>query len=254
MKRLHIIGSSIQLSHNEKEFNKVTKVRSGFSTKERFEQTLYTIFSIWSTFPNDDIWIIDSSLEDIDHLFKEFQFVTSKVKRFYLKDIDLPIAITVNTHDNKSYCESLMLKTFLKAYEKEIQQYDFIIKISGRYFIDNTFELDNLTLENKNKLFIKNTTVFENDNKLGWSWNNLRFKDQPKWRLYSVPTVLYAFGSSAFNDIIKLLNAVMGETQNTHIDGEYLWKYLINDINIPIIEVPWQINGWCGVNKHVVKY
>lgn len=261
MKRLHIIGSSIHISENDKQFNNVTKVRSGFSTEERFRQTVYTIYSICTLYPNDDIWIIDSSLEDIDHYFNTSNFISNKVKRFYLKDIDKDIAHTVNTHHNKSYCESIMLKTFFEFKKDEIKDYDFITKISGRYWVDWTFnDRSCLTLENKNKLFIKKPIIFERADKKSWgsavasNFEDFLLEGQPNWRVYSTHTVIYAFGSEFFDNMIQLLSLVINETKDDMWDGEYLWSYFISKLNIPVVEVDWSINGWGGVNKNLYEY
>lgn len=255
MKRLHIIGSSIHLSENDKQFNNVTKVRSGFSTEERFRQTVYTIYSICTLYPDDDIWIIDSSLEDIDHYFNTSNFISNKVKRFYLKDINKDIAHTVNTHHNKSYCESLMLKTFFEFKKNEIKDYDFITKISGRYWIDWTFnERSGLTIKNKNKLFIKEPTIFEKPDKKSFGYDNFLLEGQPNWKIYSTPTVIYAFGSDFFDSMIQLLSEVINGTVEGNHDGEYLWSYFISKFNIPTVKIDWSINGWGGVHKKLCKY
>ncbi len=149
MNNLFIVGSSIQTRNAPLTYS---PVRTIFSSEERFRQTIFTVNSIQAAFPEAKIVVVDSSdiykeYQDTFRFFKNTEFIP-------LKELDQEAFEIVNTHPNKSLCESLLLNTFYKKFRKEIKQYDYVIKTCGRYFY---FHLNGALFDvgNLNKLFFR---------------------------------------------------------------------------------------------------
>lgn len=244
MKRLHIIGSTIDLDNTLP--LKGGYSRSFFSKEERARQTYNTIYSILTLYPQDTICLLDSSLSNIEPLLVESSVIQTKVQRFYVKDYAPQIAEIVLSTPNKSYGESILLKSFIQQYYKDIIQFDYIIKHTGRYFIDESFDLSILNEENKNSLFFKQDIINSNPTKEPWGAPEHKTPDQNPWDIHRTPTVLYAWGSSMTNYILKMYEHVIDHTINSYCDGELLLPLFFHQEQLPIHRTQWKVNGWGG--------
>lgn len=252
MKRLHIIGSSISLDNNIPLKGEMT--RSIFTKDERVRQTYNTIFSILTLYPEDTICLIDSSLEDVDDLLTQSIYIQSKVQRYYLKQIDPQIANIVSTHPNKSYGESLMFKTFLTKFSESISQFDYIIKHTGRYFTDYSFDLSMFNEENFDKVFFKPFVKWPHHEKAPMGPYHLLIPGQENWEVISTPTVIYGWGKNQTQTIIQMYDFVLSQTEDTYFDGEHLLQYFFHNNNITPYNVHWAVNGWGGQNGNFYRY
>ena len=251
MKRLHLIGSSISLDNNF--LLKGNQTRSFFTKEERARQTYNTIFSILTLYPQDTICLIDSSLDDVESLLTQSIYIQNKVQRFYIKNIDPSIAQIITTHHNKSYGESLMFKLFLTRYQESLSQFDFIIKHSGRYFVDNLFNLDMFNKETIDQVFFKPLQHFPHPENQEWG-PPFRVPNQNPWDLYTLPTIIYAWGKEKMQAIIDMYDFVIENTKDTYYDGEHLINYYFHQNNITPYTVPWCVNGWGGQNGFFYRY
>lgn len=158
MKKAFIITSSIDVSNDYP--LTYSQTRSYFSAEERLRQTIYTLASLDSIRDdNVDIFLIDASesweqYESILRHQKNLRFISIK------KELS-EIYNTVRTHQNKSHCETLIVSTIMAKYYNDLKNYDFLIKLSGRYFVDGSFTTNLFNEYNKEKLFFKKPLTFE---------------------------------------------------------------------------------------------
>lgn len=116
--------------------------RSVFSAQGRIKQTMVTIDSIKEHCKNAFIVLIDNG--------------TINPKEFLMNKVDEYIYIGNNklcrlaaSAKNKSIGEAIML---YKAVDKKLKDYQLIFKISGRYYLNNNFDLAEYDLESFNFL------------------------------------------------------------------------------------------------------
>lgn len=250
MRSLFIVGSSIQPREGRFTYS---QTRSKFATDERFRQTIFTVNSIRASFPEAKIVIVDSSNDYMEYMqtfwhIKNVDFVP-------LKELSEEAFEIVNTHQNKSLCESLLLNTYFKIHKPTIKEYDFVFKATGRYFYFD-FNEKLLTEENKDKIFFKKPLNFEwND-----SWN-YQFVDrrnhQNNNRLHQYCTVLYGFGSENLEKFIDINEAAVHLLQQpsmSHYDIETLSYYFTRQFEDKVIEVDWKVSGWDGTSGRFMYY
>lgn len=250
MNSVFVVGSSIQTRDIPLTYS---KVRTVFSDEERFRQTIFTINSIRNLFPLSKIYIVDSSEN-----YKKYQSLVShffNVHFIPLKELNESAFEIVNTHTNKSLCESLLLNTFYSTFKKELQNYDYIVKACGRYFY---FDFNNLlfTENNKNKFFFKKPLKFEWDN--NWNYQFIDRRTQQKNnKLHQYCTVLYAFGSSRLDDMIDINTAtihLLDQNPMKHYDIETLSYYFTRTFGNDVIETDWKVCGWDGTSARFMYY
>lgn len=121
-----------------------TKVRSIYSIEDRFQQTLKTINSVKSKIPNYYIILLEASnnIEKYDVIFKEL------VNEYYNFKDDEKITEKVESK-YKGLGEVYMLLGYLN--NNNLNKFDSIIKISGRYYLDNTFNFN--IFDSNNNIF-----------------------------------------------------------------------------------------------------
>lgn len=250
MNSVFVVGSSIQTRNIPLTYS---KVRTVFSPEERFRQTIFTINSIRNSFPQSKIYIVDSS-ED----YKQYQSLISyfrNVDFVPLKELDESAFEVVNTHRNKSLCESLLLNTFYNKFKRELQRYDYIVKGCGRYFYFD-FDSSFFTENNKEKIFFKKPLNFEWNNNWNYSFVDRR-AHQKNNRLHQYCTVLYAFGSSRLNDMIDINTAtihLLDQDAMRHYDIETLSYYFTRTFEADVIETDWKVCGWDGTSARFMYY
>lgn len=250
MNNIVIVGSSIQPREGKFTYS---QTRSLFDTEERFRQTFFTINSIRNSLPNAKIVIVDSS-NDYRNYFVQLS-ILKNVDYIPLKELSYSAFEEVNTHYNKSYCESLLLNTYYRTAKKDLLNYDYIIKATGRYFYfdfnDSLFNESNL-----DKMFFKKPLRFVwND---AWNyWMVDRRTAQQNNLLHQYCTVLYGFGAQHLEKMIDINEAAMnfiGSAEMKHYDIETLSYYLTRPYEDRIIETDWRVSGWDGVSGKFMFY
>ena len=250
MNKLIVVGSSIQPREGKFSYS---NTRSSFSTEERFRQTVFTINSLRNSIPDAKIMVVDSS-DDYMQYYAQLAFIKN-VEYIPLKTISYNAFETVNTHRNKSYCECLLLNTFYKAYKKEIDNYDYIVKATGRYFYYD-FDDSLFNEQNVDKIFFKKPLKFKWDD--AWRYSMIdRRHIQKDNMLRQYCTVLYAFAKQHLNSMIDINEATMNfidSQEMTHYDIETLAYYLTRPYDDRMIETDWVVSGWDGVSGRYMYY
>ena len=226
MKIAFIISSAINLDDTVNiSFGNGNK-RSAFSSEERFRQTQYSLNSINLIFPDSKKYIFDTSINSDQYrkrlsYFKNLDFVS-------LNEIDKDKAMLCRTSKSKGFCESLSTMMFLDEKRNELENYDFIIKLSGRYFF-SSFDKSKLIEENTNKY------LFKKIRKWDWkeSWNFPNYLKQPDNKLYYAPTQAYCVGKYSIekyhNGIKNIYSHYLNESYENamRIDYECLMYYFV---------------------------
>lgn len=132
MKNLIIITSVINTSKNPLDY---TKVRSVYSQQERYEQTIKTIESCSKIKDKEIIFIETSKISE-----NQEEEIKKKVDYYYnfLENDEIKNVID---GASKGSAESTQIWEGLKNIN--IEDYDNIIKISGRYWFSDDFEYEN---------------------------------------------------------------------------------------------------------------
>lgn len=250
MNNLIVVSSSIQPRQGVFTYS---KTRSIFSADDRFKHTIFTINSLRNCLPNSKIVIIDSSDDYIEYkqtfeIFKNVEFIP-------LKELSGEAFEIVNTHPNKSLCESLILNTYFTQYKKQIKEYDYLLKSCGRYFY---FDLDDkyFTPENIDKIFFKSRLGFEWSDAWNYSFVDKR-AEQNNNLIHQYSTILYGFGTSHLEKFIDINEAtihMLNQRQMIHYDIETLSYYLTRPYEKAIIETDWIVSGWEGISGRYMYY
>ena len=121
------------IDYEDKKSLSYSKTRSIYSTEQRNEQTIRTIVSIRKCIPNVKIWLIEGGKKNYDGI------VDYGCDRYlYVGNIrDVRAAVDSKF---KGVGEAKMLQYVLS--ESEIRKYKFIVKMSGRYYLDEDFKID----------------------------------------------------------------------------------------------------------------
>lgn len=128
------------------------------NSQERFIQTLHTLDSIRSRIPNADIWILEGSNTGLE---KNMHELLGPIRLFdFSKDDRIQDIMRLLDYYNppfeqkewidffklgalKNLIESYMIRTALCKIDKD--RYDFVFKLSGRYFLTEDFDINKLT-------------------------------------------------------------------------------------------------------------
>jgi len=132
-KVLFIIGSTI-VTDNTKPLS-YSNVRSIFSAEERFKQTLYSIESIKTRLPNAYVMIADNSETFPDTYMDMLKTKANHVYRCYSPETTSSIY--------KAKGEAGCLLSALEEVKRLKLSYDYMFKLSGRYYLTDRFDLNN---------------------------------------------------------------------------------------------------------------
>ena len=251
MNKIFVVGSIIEPLNVPLTYS---PTRTAFSAEERFTHTIFTINSIHNAFPGSKIVLVEAS-ENYQKYIPQLYHLRSYVEVVPLKELSAEAHLIVNTHANKSLCESLLLNTYFKQYKKELQNYDYIIKGCGRYFHFD-FNDSLFTPENVDKIFFKKPLNFEWNDSWRYQFIDLR-NERNDNRLFQYCTVLYAFGSMHLDKFIDINDAVIHlikQSSMEHYDIETLSYYLTRPFKDKIIETDWKVSGWDGTSKRFMYY
>lgn len=250
MKLAFFITSAINVDDHIDSNFPYAKKRSAFNSEERFRQTRFTINSIRLIAPDARIFLADVSKNGA-----EYQKELSRIPNLTflpLEEINPSVSLTCRTHPSKGYCESLITQTFVESCYEEIKNYDYLNKITGRYFYYQ-FNTEIFNEENKNRY------LFQPIRKWDWQewWGyptDLKRNNQICWAF----TGAYGIGKNLFEDFynsVPLLTKYYTDNpQYANImDYECVMYYQILE-NKNILETPWRVGGWIGVNGEYFEY
>lgn len=246
MNLVYLITSSIEATTSPLTYS---KIRSIFDSSERLRQTGITLASV-SRFcdQNSKIFLLDTSLnwplyQDHFSYLPNLQFVS-------VKNEFSEIYEEVVNHQNKSRCESLITKHFLIKYRDQIETFDSVVKISGRYFIDSTFDPKVL---NKDKLIFKQPLKFDWQD--WWNYDMVKLKGYNQ--LYQYPSCIFGWGTNHFDNVLNLytiISNLLALPDMQHYDIETLLYFFTRPFKEDIIETDWMISGWLGTSGQFVRY
>lgn len=249
MKIAFIVSSSIQVD-NQYPLT-YSHIRSYFNNEERLRHTVFTINSLERFKDTSTIYLVDTSRES--EYYRKFFSYQANLKYISVHDEFSEIYNEVISHPHKSRCEGLILNKFMDTYAHELDQYDFIFKISGRYFFDSSFSVDQLE---KDKLLFKAHHSFEWRDEWQLHYLDLR-QSQLDNTLRQYPSVLFGWDRK-FNTIMKnmflqIANTVT-EPGKSGSDMETLLYYFTRLYESSIIEYNWIVYGWTGTSGQFVRY
>lgn len=229
--------------------------RTVFSPREREMQTIMTIASIDQVADSDtDIYFLEIS-DDCDQYRSRFEY-QKNLKFIPVKKLFPEVQAIVKTHPNKSFCEALVLSTFMKEYKQELLKYDYLFKLSGRYFFDSSFDLSLCTPYNKDKMFFKEFLSFEWCNH--WNYEMVdRRSIQGDNCLRQYVTTVFGWGNENFDkflDLFYVLTAILRQPHMQHFDIETLLYYFTRPYEDKIIETKWTMYGWQGGDGRFIRY
>lgn len=249
MNKIVIVGSTIQAREGKFTYS---KTRTIFDANERFRQTIATVNSLTNALPDAKIYVVDSSDQFEPYVFP-FSMIGPSVTFVPVKELDSDACEIINSHTNKSYCESLILNTFYNKFRAELENADYVIKATGRYMY---FDLNDKIFNESNtdKIFFKPPLKFNwSDN---WDYHLIdRRKQQNDNKIYQYCTVLYGFGAQHLQKMIDINDAAMHcISQKWNFDIETLSYYFTRFWEANIIETNWKVCGWDGTSGRLMFY
>lgn len=241
-----LITSSIDVTSSPLTYS---PIRSIFNSSERLSQTKITIESI-NQFCDQDfkIFLLDTS--DNWQLYKDYFSYQSNLQFVSVKEEFPEIHHEVTNHANKSRCESSITQNFLLKYKDQIKEFDSVIKISGRYFIDDTFDSSKL---DHDKIYFKRP--LEYDWQDWWQYDMVKLKDYNK--LFQYCSTLFAWGKNHFDnvvDIYTIISNLLAQPDMQHYDIETLLYFLTRPLKDEITETNWNVFGWLAPNGQFIRY
>jgi hypothetical protein len=254
MKKAFIVTSSIEVDNQHP--LTYSKVRTAFDSEERFRQTVMTVASLDLACDKNDttIYILDTS-ENWKERAATFLYQPN-LKFISVKEFFPDIFDAVRTHPHKSYCECLLLSRFIKDFRKELSQYDYLFKLTGRYFVDSSFNTEIFNEENLNKIFFKHPLGFEWHD--AWGYNLVdRRQQQNNNKLHQYCSVLFGWGKDHYDHFLDLFTAMttmFSQPEFFNYDVETLIYYFTRPFEETIIETDWIIYGWSGASGQFMRY
>jgi len=254
MKLAFIVTSCIEVK-NEYPLT-YSKVRSFFSSEDRLRQTITTVASLDCIAAKKDatIYVVDAS-EDWQKYSNNFWYQTN-LKFVSIKQEFPEIFDAVTSHPNKSYCECLILHSFMTKYRAELLEHDYVFKVSGRYFFDSAFDIDLFKQYNRDKIFFKHP--IENDWQDWWGYHMVDLRKQTgDNRLRQYCSVLFGFGQMQFDYMLNVIGKIKDtifDPTNYHYDVETLSYFFTRDRVSDIIHTDWCVYGFHGPDGRFVRY
>lgn len=210
---------------------------SKYDKQNRINQTQDTIKSIYDRCENADICIIDGgktelSKNEIDEYFpniKEFHSVCNDSYAIKMHNINHQTYKRIYTFDIQNITKStievyMYLKYFnMMKNNQSYKSYSRIFKISGRYRLNDNFNLDT-HINAKDKIVLLNSKKSELRSVVTYG-----VTDQYMTRLWSFDSSLLNYISDVYNNMLKNMEYIY--PLGGFIDIEHsLYKYLNKDI------------------------
>lgn len=253
MKKAFVITSAVDVDSNAPLTYSTS--RSHFDTDERLRQTIYTIASLDSV-SNTDTTLFLVDLSENYSYYKSILQYQSNLVFVSVKEEFPEIYQRVRTHPNKSHCETLVLLKFFEKYKSKLLEHDYIFKMSGRYFLDGSFNDLFLTEHNLDKILFKTPLQFEwNDS---WQYELVDNREkQGNNMLHQYCSVLYGFGKDNFHrflDLYRVIAIFTDHPKYLKFDVETLLYFFTRDFEKDIIETDWRVYGWSGADGTFLRY
>lgn len=229
--------------------------RTVFSADDRLRHTIMTVASLDQICDeNSTIYLLDMS--DNWQQYKSQLAYQTNLKFISIKEEFSEIFDEVTTHANKSRCETLVMSEFLKKYKSELINYDFITKVSGRYFIDGSFNPEIFSEQNKGKVFYKKPLEFEWSDSWQYQMVDRRIIQQTN-TLKQYSSVIFSWSIEyydQFQDMFTRMTELLNQPSMMHYDIETLSYFFTRQYSDDIIETDWIVYGWDGTNGRFLRY
>jgi len=241
MNNCFLVTSAIGIDNQHPFVYGVNVPRTAFTSDERFRQTVYSVNSIRLICPTAKIFVVDVSRD-----YDKYQTLFSKlgnVEYISCEKVSPALAETCRTSPSKGLCESLVTLCFLQTVD--LTSFDYVIKLSGRYFYTQ-FNTEQLNNNNLDKYLVNAPILFEW--KDSWQFPNILKK---YGKLPYCYTQTYAIGRKNFEDFQQRMQDIsvfyLDNPAHTNVDFETLFSYYVLDSK-DIVTVPWTCGGWNGSN------
>src|ERR1035437_9375897 len=161
-----------------------------FSPEERFWQTVHTLYSIHNQAPKAKIYFLDNSIEPLNYVWKES--ISSRVDVFEQMEHNV---FTQMINGNRGWGEAYMMPLALERIKQHGMVEDRIFKLSGRYFLQKSFDISAYTPEVYGKYVFKVNQ---------WDVSKDDFKTHRE-RVVYFETRLWSFCGSLFDEYQALM-------------------------------------------------
>lgn len=232
-----------------------SQTRSYFSNEERLRQTISTVCMLDHICDDETtIFLVDAS--ERSEFYKSLFGYQTNLVYVDIRTEFPEVYNLIKTHKHKSYCEMLMQLTFLEKYKEKIAEYDYVFKISGRYFFDKSVNFNSCVPENLDKFLFKRPMEFPWNDSWGYSMVDRRaIQNNNNLRQYS--SVIYGWGKETHHlmiDIFRVVAELTNDPKTMHYDIETLLYYFTRQYESKIIEHDWMVYGFIGVNGKFLRY
>lgn len=249
MKIAFIVTSAIHVNRTNRIGTNLERPRTVHSTEERERHTFFTLGTLFATYPDADIFLVDGSS---DYTFPKHKVNWANLHIHHTHTTSPNLQKIISTHPHKSYCEGLLLLEFIESNKQKLLEYDIIFKVSGRYL---PYFKDQTTLD-PTKIYFKKPLAYEWNEKWNYHLIDLRKEtNDNKMRQYS--SVLYGFGQQHFHkfkDILHTIVDMTGKEKYSHYDMEALLYYFTRPFQNDIIETDWMVSGFVGSTQDFYWY
>lgn len=253
MKKAFVVTSIIDLNNNSP--LTYSNVRTVFSADDRLRHTVFTLNTIdLLDIENSTIFLVDSS----DN-WENYHSILSYQKNLVFVSVknEFPeVYETIRNYPNKSHGEAIIMTKFFEKYASQLAEYDYVIKLCGRYFTNSTVDIKVFNELNRDKVFFKRPLVFQwlND----WSFDLVdRRHIQQDNTLRQYCSVMYGWGKDqhqAMVDVHKQILDLTGKSEGLRYDMETLLYFYTRDLESDIIETDWVVFGWDATSGRFMRY
>tara|TARA_R110000765_G_scaffold209499_1_gene314677 strand:+ start:205 stop:1005 length:801 start_codon:yes stop_codon:yes gene_type:complete len=229
--------------------------RSHQTPRERAEQTIFGLNSIFCKYPNAKVILLEASLDITDndiskacHSGGQFNYLQEKnIEIIKMTDVNRDICKKINTHENKSYCEALLFDTFLTNFPDKINDYDYVVKLSGRYSLTDNCNID--SLKGTGNIYFKEYKFWDHLDKTKiWAPDQIRLPNQETWEMYWTPCFLFVFGKERIPELKEFFKFIMSVTDEGNVSTEDAIEYWVKSNNKESIKLDWRALAYTGTD------
>ena len=257
-KIIFLVGSLLQPKNGKfrSVFGVKVQHRSFQTSHERAQQTILGLNSIYCKYPNAKVILIEASLDITDeeinnacHPGGQYNYLKEKnIEIIKMTDVNRDICEKINTHENKSYCEALLFDTFLNNFEDKVKDYNYIVKLSGRYSLTDNCNFNDLI--GIDKIYFKQKSFWNHlDKNHTWTPEEIRLSNQEPWEMYWTPCFLFIFGKERLNEFKEFFKFILKVTDKTNVSTEdaiYYWTQEKEIHNVEILD--WKALAYTGTD------
>lgn len=253
MKNCYVVTSAIEVDNAH--LLKEDQIRTILSTTDRLTDTKKSVECILKHDKDATIFVVDISRTNFEAELTQ----DNNVRYIHLETHNHKLADQCRTHPSKSWGEAMILLEFLKLYKNFVKiNFDYLIKLSGRYYFTDNW-MNDLSPEHTDNFLFKNP-VFWDQSSLGYIPEYFLPSDMyVGGKLGGYYTVAYAVGNKQLDryETVMFTCASLTDSYSKYfyVDVEYLlYKIFCNlDLRKYVIQTDWTIEGRGGQNGKYFK-